>query len=120
MILKLTASKLFTEHPDQRFSYVYDVPKGTWTEMWRRHTLLGYTMQDMADFFHVKTGQETTPQNMKRWVFRTKVYMRAHEAMKLGARAVASEYFGDLEAEVIEELLKNIHKTKSKTARVLV
>lgn len=120
MILKLTESKLFTEHPDGRFSKHYNVPQGLWTEMWRRHSILEYEIQDLQDFFYVKTMRKISYHKVKLWIWRTRVYVRAHEAMKHGARAVTSEWFGELEDELLQELFKNLENSKKKTARVLV
>lgn len=120
MILNLKESKLFTEHPDGRFSKRYNVPQGLWTEMWRRYSILEYEIKDLQDFFYVKTAREIGHHKLKTWIWRTRVYVRAHEAMKHGARAVSSEWFGELEEELLEELFKNIHTNKSKKVKVLV
>lgn len=120
MILLLEKSRLFTEHPDGRFARRYKVPEGLWTEMWRRYSILEYEIKDLQDFFYVKTARNIKHHKIKLWIWRTRVYMRAIEATKHGARAVSSEWFGDMEQEVIEELTKNLDANKKKTVKVLV
>lgn len=120
MILNLEESKLFTQHPDVRFAKHYKVPEGLWTEMWRRYRILEYEIRDLQDFFYVKTANEISYHMVKTWIWRTQVYMRAHEAMKHGARAVSSEWFGDLEHDLLVQLLKNAKSGKSKEVHVIV
>lgn len=119
MIIKIQESKIFTEKPNERFAKLYNVKHSLWNEMWRRHIFLQYTHRDMADYFYVKTGQRIKPQSVKKWVFRTKVYMRAREATKMGARAVTMEFFGELSEELTTELFKNATKLQ-KPPKVLV
>jgi hypothetical protein len=119
MIIKLSASKIFTQHPAERFAEQHEVPPALWTEMWRRHTLLEYTMRDLADYFEIKTGKKIETQYIRKWLFRTKVYVRANEAVKMGAQAVTSEYFGDLEGELVQYLLRNAPVLK-KPPKILV
>jgi hypothetical protein len=119
MIIKIHESKIFTEKPNERFSDLYNVKASLWNEMYRRHVLLHYTPKDMADFYRVKTGKCIKVQSVKKWIFRTRVYMRAREATKMGARAVTMEFFGELEEELTKELFKNVDKLQ-KPPKVLV
>lgn len=120
MILNLTESKIFTDHPDGRFAKKYSVQEGLWTEMWRRYSILEYEMKDLQDFFYVKTARTITNDNLNTWIWRTRVYIRAHEAMKHGARAVSSEWFGELEHRLLVQITKNIKAKKIKKTKVLV
>jgi hypothetical protein len=119
MIIKIHESKIFTEKPHERFSKLYNVKLSLWNEMYRRHLLLNYTPKDMADFYRVKTGKTIKAQSVKKWIFRTKVYIRGREATKMGARAVTTEFFGDLAQELVDELLKNATKLQ-KPPKILV
>lgn len=119
MIIKIQESKLFTQLPDERFAKRYGVPATLWTELWKRHMLLQYTPQDMADLYYAKTGRKIGTHHMRKWIFRTKVYMRAREAIKMDARAVTIEFFGDLGEELQQELFKNADRLK-KPPKILV
>jgi hypothetical protein len=120
MIINLTESKMFTEHPDGRFAKYYGVQEGLWTEMWRRYRILEYEIKDLQDFFYVKTAKEINERMITKWIWRTQIYMRANEAMRHGARAVSSEWFGALEHDLLVQLLKNVKSGKSKDVRAVV
>jgi hypothetical protein len=112
MIIRIDNSKLFTVDPDTRFAREYNLPKGTWNELWKRYKLLDYSMSEVCALYRVKTGRQTNAQSMKRWIFRTEVYSRAKEARKLGARAVNSSYFGENEGQLLKEVFKNKSSVK--------
>jgi plasmid rolling circle replication initiator protein Rep len=120
MIIHLSKSKLFTEEPDFRFSKEYALPRGFWTELWRKHLLLGYTPKDLADYYEFKTHKSTTPQSMQRWIWRTQVYMKARGVIKMGCEVVQSDFFGENEYEVVKELTKNLKGSVKKEAKILI
>lgn len=105
MIIRIDQSELFTKDPDARFSLVYSVPKGTWTDLWRRHKLLHYTVHDLVEFCEFKYKTNITKRTMRRWLYRAEIYSMALPALKKGARAVNTEYFGNMEWFVINEII---------------
>lgn len=120
MIIHLEKSILFTETPDKRFSKEHKLPEGTWTELWRRHIFLEYTIPEMCDYLEIKTGHKMSRQSMMRWKWRTEVYSKIAPVMKRGARVVQSEFFAEHELKVVQELLKNIRNSVTKESRTIV
>jgi hypothetical protein len=120
VIINLHKSILFTRTPDERFAREYGLPLGTWTELWRRHIFLEYTIAEMCEYFYIKTGRKTTKQSMMRWKWRSEVYSKIAPVMKRGVRVVNSEFFGDNEMLVTKELLKNIRNSVTKESRTLI
>lgn len=119
MIINLKKSELFTVHPDKRFSRKYEVKAGTWTDLWKRYKLLGYTFLEMRDLYRAKTGKDTDARTMKRWVFRTEVYSKANPLIEKGAESVVSSFFGEFEWALIEELTKNIKSSGNTNLKAL-
>lgn len=119
MIILIKKSCLFTEDPDKRFSNAYKVDRGLWKEMWRRHSIMEYTKKDLADYFKIKTGQTISNQSLKRWINRTRIYMRAKPVLDMGCESVNSNFFEDLEWFVIKEALKNIKSSVKKEPKIL-
>lgn len=118
MIIKLYNSTLFTKPPHERFALKtgYDV----WQELWRRHKLLGYTTNELCELYKIKTGQDTTPQSINRWIWKTEVYSMTQPVMKEGVRMVQSEFFKDHEQKVIKELLKNLKSSVRKDPKIML
>lgn len=120
MVIRLTKSKLFTEEPDIRFCKEYNLPKGFWTDMWRRYALLDYSLKDLCDFYEIKSGRTTTGQSMKRWINRTEVYCRAQDAIRKGAEVAMSEYFGEFEDFVIKEIVRQMRSSVNDKNKILI
>lgn len=120
MIIHIDKSVLFTRSPDERFALEYGLPKGTWTEIWRRHKLLGYTIPEMCEYYTIKTGRKTTSQSISRWVWRSEVYSKVQPVLKEGVRVVSSEFFGEHEEKVMKELLKNLKSSVQKNPKTVV
>jgi hypothetical protein len=105
MIINLKKSSLFTENPVSRFAKEHH---DIWGEIWRRYISLGYSVRDICDYYHIKTGQRIQPQTIKRWIWRTEIYKLTEPIMEKGVELVKSSYFREHEERVIKELLKNI------------
>jgi hypothetical protein len=120
MIIHLEKSTLFTETPDKRFSKEHRLPPGTWTELWRRHIFLEYTIPEMCDYLEMKHKHRMSRQSMMRWKWRTEVYSKIAPVMKKGARVVQSEFFAEHELKVVNELLKNIRNSVTQESRTIV
>jgi len=116
MIIKIQESDLFTRDTDSRFCKEYNLPKGFWSDLWRRYKALDYSIVDLCDFFELKTKKPMLRITMRRWLQRAEIYNRAQPAVKKGAEVVMSEYFGDMEWNVIRELTKNISVSPSPKA----
>ena len=120
MIIAIQKSELFTVDPDIRFCRKYKVPQGTWRELWKRYKLLQYTNDELSEYFLIKTKRNISNQNIKRWLLRTEIYLRIEPIAKMGCEIVLSEYFGDLEWVVIEEITKNIKSSVKGNPKVLL
>ena len=107
MIIRIDQSELFTIDPAKRFSKQYKVDDKFWTDMWRRYKALGYTIHDLCEFYELRTKKNIPKRAMRRWLYRTEIYWRAAPAIKKGAQSVLTEYFGDMEWFVINELTTN-------------
>ena len=120
MIIHLLKSKLFTIDPAIRFANEYDVDVRLWNDVWRRHTLLGYSNSELCEFIHFKTGRKPKASSIRRWVIRTEIYCLANHAVRMGVRVVQSEYFGKFEQAVLDELMKNMRFSAKQDSRSLV
>lgn len=119
MLVNLEASKLFTVAPAERFALIYKVRKDVWNEVWRRY-MLGYDMDGLCGYLLYKTNIRFDSQAMRRWLFRSEVYYKAETVMRLGVRCVQSEYFGELEPEVVFELTKSLRSGEAHDSRSIV
>lgn len=118
MLIHVVQSKIFTEDPAIRFAERYSVDSKIFHELYRRHEL---TDDDgLLGYFQYKTGKTIHPKAMKRWIFRAKVYARSKDVIKMGVRVINSEYFGDLEEELVKELIKNMRFNGKKDSRTLL
>ena len=104
MIINIKKSILFKD-PTIRFLNEYG--NNLWQEMWRRHKQLNYTPRDMADYYHIKTGDRIKTQTIKRWIWRNKIYNKVEPVAKKGVECVNSAFFDEDEEKVLKELLKN-------------
>ena len=120
MILYITKSKLFTEDPALRFSRNYAVDEAVWRDMWHRYTAKDYTNDDLAEFFHIRTGKTITPDAVRRWILRAKVHAKAGPAIKKGAQAVRSDFFGDLEEYVVYEVTRHLRYGEAAESRNII
>jgi hypothetical protein len=120
MIIHLRKSTLFTISPDLRFAREYNLPKGFWTELWKRHKLLGYDIPEICQYYHFKTGRKTTSQSMNRWIWRSEIYSRVQPIMKKGVKVVSSEFFDEYEYDVIKELMKNVRTSVKRGSKIIV
>lgn len=120
MIIHIQKSALFTTDPDIRFSKEHNLPRGVWTELWRRHKILGYDMKDLCDLYEIRTGRKTKNYAMQRWIWRSEVYALTKDLIKDGVQVVNSYYFKEHEEEVIKELLKNLKSSVKKMPKTIV
>jgi len=120
MIISIQKSELFTVDPDLRFCKKYQVPSGTWRELWKRSKLLQYSYTELREYFYLKTKKQISQQNLKRWLERTEIYLRIEPIAKMGCEVVLSEYFGDLEWVVVEEITKNIKSSVKGEVKALL
>jgi hypothetical protein len=107
MIIDITKSMLFRMHPDIRFAKWCKLPVGFWTEIYRRHKLLGYSNEELREFYLIKTGKIPTAHLIERWLWRTEIYHITEPLIKKGVRHVNSSIFREYENLVIQELTKS-------------
>lgn len=119
MILNLSKSKLFTVDPARRFAVAHKVSKDLWPELWRRYKFYDYSTNEMCEIFYIKVGRPISKRVMKRWIFRMDVYLKTKPVLDKGARAVDSSFFGPMEQQVVEELLKHIKSGSIKNTKIL-
>ena len=113
VMLIYLSSTLFRTNPAVRFATRYGVPEKVWTEAWRRYVFLDYTKSDIRDFIWMKTSMRLTLQSIDRWIFRSIIYSKARPAIEKGARVVKSDYFGEYEMRLVEELAKDVKSHKN-------
>lgn len=117
MIINITKSKLFTTDPTIRFARQYKVPHDLWKEIWRRHKLLDYSISEMCEIYQIKSGKKIKRRKMDEWVFRSEVYTLTNGILNKGVQAVNSNFFGDLENRVVNEVLRHIKYGDAKDTR---
>lgn len=120
MIIDLSKSQLFTQHPDIRFAKRYGVPEGTWTELWRRYKLLDYTSKDLQDYFFAKHARHLHFDAARRWIQRTEIYSITHPKMIKGVTHVNSTIFGEFEQFVMDELTKQLLNGATTDSRIII
>jgi len=108
MIILLTKSILFTQDPAVRFSKRYDKPVELWKEIYRRYKIMGYTVEEAGDLYHVKTGSRINSKALRRWIWRSEIYEMSIPVVKRGCEVVKSDFFKHHEDYVVSELTKNI------------
>jgi len=120
MIIDLTKSKLFTSEPHIRFAREYNVHNDIWLELWKRYKLMGYTLCDMRDFYHIKTGNHIKNRNLKRWILRTEIYTMVYPALREGAQFATTEIFGEYEQYVIDEVIAYLKVNGTAKNRIML
>ncbi len=120
MIIDLTKSTLFTIDPDIRFAKEYHLPKGIWTELWRRYKLLGYNHSELAEYLQIKTGKKHRNRNIQRWILRTEIYSKVSPLMKKGATHANTDIFGNLEYIVLNEFTRHLRNNGTGTSRIII
>lgn len=108
MIINLRESKLFTLDPDVRFAKEYQVPLGTWKELWRRRELMDYTNEDLRDYLFIKYVRNLSNRTIERWINRSKIYIIARPFVQKGVVHANTEIFGDLEQYVLDDLTRSL------------
>jgi hypothetical protein len=119
MLIKLHASKLFTEDTALRFAQQYGVKPKLWHEIWKRY-LAGYDAEALAGYFIYKTQKQITVDSVKRWLTKTEIFYRANHIILMGVRVVQSEYFQEYENFLVEELLRNMKSSVTQDSRIIV
>ncbi|NBW09217.1 MAG: hypothetical protein EBR82_14455 [Caulobacteraceae bacterium] len=120
MIIDLTQSRLFIVEPDDRFAKEFGLPKGIWRELWKRYTLMGYNQPEMREYLLIKTGRKISEGSVCRWIIRTKIYSVSNGILKMGAKHVNSEVFGEYEDYVIKEMTKHLRSGASKNTKAII
>lgn len=120
MLIHINKSKLFTLDPAIRFGREFNVKPEIWKELWRRYKLLSYTVPELVEYLHIKTGRQTNTKTIKRWIVRTEIYGATKLARDKGATTVVSSYFNDLETEVLRELTKGLRFSGTKKPNNIV
>lgn len=120
MLVKIRSSRLFDTSPAIRFANQYSVPENMWTEMWKRHKMLEFTLSELQEYFLIKTGKKIRKRQITRWIFLTDIYSRTKPAREKGAEVIDTSMFGEFEDKVIEELTRHLKSGSTKRVNVLV
>lgn len=119
MLINLEQSKLFTVDPAVRFALIYEVHHKLWYELWRRKEL-GYDLDGLCGYLLYKSDVRLERDTMRRWLFRTEIYYKARKVMKMGVRCVQSEYFEELEEDLVNELTRSMRSGVALDSRAIV
>lgn len=120
MLLKLRKSALFNTDPAKRFAQQYDVALSLWLELWKRHKVLDYSINEMTEYFRIKSGKTIKRRQVKRWIFLTEVYMLTKPARDKKAEVISTELFGDLEQKVVLEVTRGMREVHTKRSNIIV
>ena len=120
MIINITKSQLFTVDPDIRFSKEHNLPTGTLKEIYRRHKILDYSIDELCDYHEVKTGRKASRKYIRRWLWRIEVYSMTLPILKMGAETVVSTFFKEHEWKVIKEITRNLQSSVRKETKTLI
>lgn len=120
MLIKLKKSKLFTVEPAKRFAKEFKVDEKVWIDAWLKYKLLDYTIPELCEYIHFKTHRQPSYNSISRWIIRTEIYSIARDAVKMGATTADSSFFGIYEDNVLNELLKNMKYSDTKSSRSIV
>jgi len=120
MIIQLTKSRLFTVEPAKRFAKEFDVDDKLWLEIWLRYKLMGYNIQELQEYTHIKVGRRPSAKCIRRWIIRTEIYSMARDVFKVGGSVVVSSYFGKYEQEVINEITRGMRFSGTKKPRIVL
>ena len=120
MIIHINQSKLFTEDPAVRFGRYYCVDEGVWRDLLLRHKVKDYTIEDVCEFFHIRVGFGISPDAIRKWITRSDIYAKALPAIKKGATTVNSNYFDNLEKEVLYEITRHMRFGEAKDSRNII
>lgn len=119
MLIRINNSRLFDTNPAKRFAEEYDVDEKLWNEIWKRYKLLDYTVEDLSDLFHIKTGKQIKRRYIKRWIFLGEIYILAKPARDMGAQVINTELFGEFEQKVIEEITRHLRSGSTTDSRIM-
>ena len=120
MILDITKSNIFKVDPDIRFAEEWQVPKGTWLEVWRRYKLLGYSQSDIKDYLFVKYARNLEYSTIGRWIVRTEIYGITEPLIKKGVIHADSTIFREWEEDVMKEIVKSIRSGDSSHSKSII
>ena len=120
MLVKINNSRLFNTNPSVRFAAQYAVPETLWNELWKRYKLLGYTPDEMTEYFEIKTKRQIRKRQVLRWIFLTDIYYVVKPARDMGAKVVNTDLFGDNEQKVIYEVIRHMKSGSTKNSNMMV
>lgn len=120
MLLKVHKTRLFDTHPARRFAEQYNLSEDVWLEMWKRYKILDYTIKDLADYFHIKSGKQIKHRYVKRWLFLTEIFIIVKPAREKGANVIDTCIFGKLEMQVIEEITRHLKDGSTSKSGIMV
>lgn len=120
MIIHLNKSKIFTVEPAKRFAKEFNVPDKVWLEIWLRYKLQDYTIPELIEYTHIRTGRKPSYNSIDRWITRTEIYSRSIDAVKMGVTTVVSSFFGKYEQDVINEITRNMMFSGKQSSRSML
>jgi len=89
-------NQLFTENPYEAFASRFACKPTTWRDAYHsRHLWYGYEVDMVREYLKLKHGVDIKERALRKWMFRTEVYLVAQKALDKGVAAVTGEFFGD-------------------------
>jgi hypothetical protein len=87
---------LFTEDPYAAFSSRFGCDQKAWREAYHnRYLWYGYEVDMVQEWLKLKHKVDIKERALRKWIFRTEVFLKAQRARERGATAVTEEFFGD-------------------------
>lgn len=120
MLVKLRNSRLFDTDPTRRFAKEYGVDESIWLELWKRYKVLDYTIDEMVEYFTIKTHKTIRARQIRRWIFLTDVFALTKPAREKKALVISTEMFGKLEKRVIDEITRGVRHSGVKKPHTIV
>lgn len=120
MLIKLYSARILSQDPTKRFAKRHNVDEGIWLELWKRYKILDYSVDEMSEYFTLKTKKILKPRQIRRWIFLSEVYTLTKPAREKGARVISTEMFGPLEEKVVLEITRGMRECGSKKSNILV
>jgi hypothetical protein len=88
--------QLFTEDPYAAFASRFRCPEKAWREAYHnRHLWYGYEVDMVREWLKLKHRVDIKERALRKWMFKTEMYLRAFKARERGALSVTEEFFGD-------------------------
>lgn len=88
--------QLFTEDPYAAFSSRFNCSDKAWRDAYHnRHLWYGYEVDMVQEWLRLKHKVDIKERALRKWMFRTEVFLKAQRAREKGVKTVSEDFFGD-------------------------